>query len=158
MRRKMQPETHISSFFFNLSFDFLWEYLTDPLNFPEIYPNWTSQVTKAENGEFLGIAPTGDSFTIVPQTNYKYGIIDFKIIDELGKIEWSRSRVFPLKTGGCIYIHLAVRWDGVDDDVWREHQKLTDKDLEHAKTILEQRFHNDNKIGLYLNFVMDTYE
>lgn len=56
-----------------------------------------------------------------------------------------------------MYVHVAVRWDGVGDDVWREHQQLTDKDLEHAKTILEQKFQNDNKIGLYLNFVMDTY-
>jgi len=139
-----QPETHISSLFFNLPFDFVWEHLTNPMSFPEIYPNWVSHVEIAVNGEFHGVAPAGDTFIIFPQTSREYGVIDFKIIDESGNVEWSRSRIFELKTGGCIYVHLAVRWDGVDDDFWNEHKKLTDADLENAKMLLEQRFQARN--------------
>lgn len=65
------------------------------------------------------------------------GVIDFRITDAAGHTELSRSRLFPLQTGGCVLIHLAVRWDGADDALWAAHKAGTDADLAHARRVLE---------------------
>lgn len=107
----MREDTHVSSVFVDAPFDIVWAWITDPLRFPTIYPNWTSEVTRGPRGEgYEGVAPNGDTFKIVPKLDRAHGVADFEIVDEEGNVELSRARVFPLKAGGCAIIHLAYRW------------------------------------------------
>ncbi len=140
MQQPIPVNTHISSLLINVPFDFLWQQLSNPLNFPQLYPHWTSQVESKGNGEFEGVAPEGDLLTITPYISKEQGVIDFKIVAPTGNEELSRSRIFPLKTGGCMYIHLAVQWEGIDHEGWEAFKQGTDRDLENARVIIEQQY------------------
>lgn len=131
-----KAQTYVSSVQFCLPYTVAWSQLSNPLNFPLLYPHWVQRM-EPSGSAYKGVAPSDASFTVVPHLNEDFGIIDFEIIDDIGQVELSRSRLFPLKSGGCFLVHLAVRWDGVDEAYWQEHQAATDADLENAKQILE---------------------
>jgi hypothetical protein len=82
----------------------------------------------------------GRLFTIVPQLSPEHGVIGFEITSAEGHRELSRSRLFPLEDGGCILLHLAALWDGVDDASWMQHQRGTDADLENARRLIQAGF------------------
>jgi hypothetical protein len=140
MLQQNPNNTHISALMFDVPFNTLWERLSNPLNFPELYPSWTIRVERKNDREFNGIAPEGDSFTITPYVNREQGVIDFKIVDRAGHEEWSRSRIFPLQLCSCMYVHLAVRWKGIDDEFWEVFKQGTDRDIENAKAVLERQY------------------
>jgi hypothetical protein len=139
-------ETHLSSVQFRLPYPMVWRWLADPLHFPRLYPNWTRHVER-RGTVYAGVGPAGDAFTIVPRLDEEQGIIDFEVADAAGHVELSRSRLFPLKTGGCVLVHLAVRWDGVDDAAWGDHQRGTDADLENARRLLEDELRAAERDG-----------
>lgn len=131
-------DAHLSSIRFRVPFAEVWARLTDPLTFPRLYPTWTVEVERTDrSGVYAGIGPSGDSFTIVPRLSREHGVIDFEVTNSEGHIEVSRSRLFALKDGGCVLVHLAERWVGVDDAFWAQHQRGTDADLENARRLIE---------------------
>jgi hypothetical protein len=136
--RRHLPDTHLSSVRFRLPFDVVWDKLTNPLEFPGLYPAWTARVEPAGSpGAYSGVGPAGDRFTIRPILSREHGVIDFEVLDERGQVERSRSRLFPLGTDGCVLVHLAERWEGADDALWAEHRRRTDRDLENARRVVE---------------------
>jgi hypothetical protein len=131
---------HLSSQFYAVPFDVLWRYLSDPLRFPLIFPGWVSSVEWHSGSTYIGTDSTGESFQIIPRLDREHGVADFDIIDAEGHIERSRMRVFALQGGGCLLVHLAERWQGVDDSLWEAHRQAIDADLIYARTIIEQAY------------------
>lgn len=131
-----EQDTYVSSVFVEASFDTVWSCITDPLNFPKMYPVWTTAVEKIDEGAYRGIGPDGDEFVIRPELNRRFGIVDFTVEADRG-VERSRSRLFDVGEGACELVHLAVRWDGLDDESWEEHKRGTDGDLERMKRLVE---------------------
>lgn len=115
----------------------VWQWITDPLNFPAIYPNWTANVEERTERGYAATGPAGERFRIVPKLDRAHGVVDFEVIGAEGNVELSRSRLFDMKGGGCTLVHLAVRWDGVDDVGWEQHKRATDEDLANAKRLIE---------------------
>lgn len=138
----MRQDTHVSSVLVDAPFDAVWAWITDPVRFPIIYPNWTSEirkVTAADGERYEGVAPNGDRFEIVPRLDRAHGVVDFGIVNEGGTAELSRAaRVLPLKEGGCVIVHLAYRLEGVNEVFWEHFKAGTDTDLEHAKDVIER--------------------
>jgi hypothetical protein len=85
------------------------------------------------------VKSTRTFFFVQSPISREQGVIHFKIVDQAGNEEWSRSRIFPLKMGNCMYIHLAIQWEGIDDDFWERFKQGTDQDIENAKAVLEQQ-------------------
>jgi hypothetical protein len=38
-----------------------------------------------------------------------------------------------------MYIHLAVQWQGIDNESWEIFKQGTDQDIENARAVLEQQ-------------------
>ena len=132
------PRTRVSTVFFAAPFDLVWERLSDPLHFPRLFPRWTSRVACLGPGFYVGIGPAGDRFAISPRLSREHGVIDLAIAAPGAEVELVRSRLFPDETGDCIYVHLAVRPAGVDDEAWAARLRATEADLEHARRLLER--------------------
>ncbi|MBW3578937.1 MAG: hypothetical protein KY462_14590 [Actinobacteria bacterium] len=133
------PDFHVSTVHYGIPFDLLWSHLSDPLQFPHLYPNWTTQVDRADEASFRGVGPGGDTFRIIQRLNRDHGVIDFEIIAEGGETEVSRSRLFPLPGRSCLYVHVATRSSRMDDAFWNDFKCATDQDVENARRLLEQR-------------------
>ena len=133
-----RDDIHVSAVSFEAPIEAVWQWLTDPLRFPRIYPKWTRSVELRDDGSFAAVGPAGDSFRIVPHINREHGVIDFQVVDADDNVELSRSRLLPTKGDSCTLIHLAVRWDGIDDQGWEQHKRDTDSDLAHVKQIIER--------------------
>ncbi len=132
------PAVHVSTLHFRVPFAALWAQLSDPLRFPRLYPRWTSRVERTGADAYAGVGPGRDTFSIARRAHRRDGVVDFEIAAPGAAPELSRSRLFPLKTGGCVYVHVAVRWDGVDDAFWAQFKRDTDADLEQARRVLEE--------------------
>lgn len=132
----LAEDTHVSSVFIEASFDEVWERITDPLSFPELYPAWTSEVEEGDEGAYRATGPDGDEFVIRPALNREFGVADFAAETAEG-VERSRSRLFDVADDACELVHLAVRWDGLDDDRWAAHKRGTDDDVERMKRVVE---------------------
>ncbi|ELY57537.1 hypothetical protein [Natronolimnohabitans innermongolicus] len=128
-------ETHVSKVFVAADYRTVWEYITDPMNVPECYPNWTTSVAP-EKRHYRGVGTRGDEFTMTPHLDEESGVVDFEI-DAGSPVERPRSRLFAIDEHHCLLIHLAVRWEGVDDHGWQEHKRETDEDLGRMKRLVE---------------------
>lgn len=137
LRAVKDADVHVSTITFDLPYDVVWDWLSDPLRFPVIYPNWTAEVSLIKD-KYLALAPDGEKMMIKPVLDRVHGVIDFQV-DATGNVELSRSRLFETGDGRCTLVHLAVRWEGLDDVQWREHRLKTDHDLEIAKHQIESR-------------------
>lgn len=137
---RTHEETHVSSVFVRADFETVWERITDPMNFPELYPAWTTDVERIGEGVYRGTEPAGDAFVIRPRLDPDYGIVDFDV-EANGSVERSRPRLFDVDEGSCVLVHLAARWDGVDDRYWEEHKRGTDEDLARMKQLVETGSH-----------------
>lgn len=131
-----EDDTYGSSVFIEASFDTVWERITDPRNFPEMYPAWATEVEVINSDTFRGRGPDGDEFLIRPKLNHEFGVVDFDV-EAGGNVERSRSRLFDMADNACELVHLAVRWEGVDDRDWEEPKRGTDDDLERMKRLME---------------------
>lgn len=135
MTETTRDDLHVSTVFVEAGFEEVWRLVSDPLNFPEIYPSWADEVTCGD-GEYTARGPEGDEFVIRPELDRRYGVVDYEV--EVGDaVERSRSRLFSAGRNACLLVHVAVRWDGVDDDAWKRHQRDTDSDLERMKEAAE---------------------
>ena len=132
------PGTRVSTVYFAAPFDLVWERLADPLHFPRLFPRWTGRVACLGPGFYVGIGPAGDRFAISPRLSREHGVIDLAIAAPGAEVELVRSRLFPDETGGCVYVRLAVRRSGVDDEAWAERLRAAEADLEHARQLLER--------------------
>lgn len=131
-----EDDAHVSSVFVRADFDTVWGRITDPLAFPALYPAWTTDVERIDEDQYRGTGPAGDEFVIRPRLDREHGIVDFDV-EASGTTERSRSRLFDVDEASCVLVHLAVRWEDVDDRYWAEHKHGTDADLERMKRLVE---------------------
>ena len=106
-----------------------------------MYPAWTTEVEVIDEDTYRGKGPDGDEFTIHPKLNREFGIVDFDVEAD-GNVERSRSHLFDVDEHACELVHLAVRWEGVDDEYWERHKRGTDNDLERMKRLIESESSN----------------
>jgi len=136
-----EAETYVSSVFIEANFDAVWERISDPSTFPEMYPAWTADVQQIDDATYRGTGPEGDEFIIRPKLNREFGVADFDVEAD-GHVERSRSRLFDVTDDACQLVHVAVRWEGVDDEHWGRHKRGTDADLERMKRLVESESSN----------------
>jgi hypothetical protein len=132
------PDTHLFSVCIEASFEQVWDQITDPMNFPELYPAWTVEVEQVDDETFEGAGPNGDNFLIRPILDHTFGVIDFEVKTS-GSVEYSRSRLFRVDEHTCQLVHLAVRWENIDDTSWETHTRGTENDLKRMKQLIEDQ-------------------
>ena len=91
----------------------VWERLSDPLNYPVIYPNWVKTAAYSHDNVFRIEDQFGGVYNIELLKNKEFGAIDLRIGDEL-----SQTRVFPAGADRAVVVHLAKRWRGCGYFVW----------------------------------------
>ncbi|RDZ37761.1 MULTISPECIES: hypothetical protein [unclassified Haloferax] len=136
-----EAETYVSSVFIEADFDAVWERISDPSSFPEMYLAWTADVQQIDDATYRGTGPDGDEFVIRPSLNREFGVADFDVEAD-GTVERSRSRLFDVGDTACELVHLATRWEGIDDESWERHKRGTDADLERMKRLVESESSN----------------
>ncbi len=132
---ELRDDVHVSAVVIEAPLELVWEWVTEPMRFPTLYPGWTSSVQPRSDGGYDAVGPAGGSFRIVPVLSFEHGVVDFEIVEGDGKVELSRMRVCELKRGGCALVHLGVRFDS--DNSWEEHKDATDVDFLRVKQIVE---------------------
>jgi len=126
-------DTHVTKITINKSFPKVWEYISNPLTYSQIYPFWLSEVKKIKNNFYEGKGPHGEyKFERVIDKNF--GIVDLKIGNEL-----SRTRIYPLDKDSTVVIHLGVRWGIMKNPLfWFFYKRDVNKDFKNAKKIIER--------------------
>ena len=144
----MSSDIFVTSKYFAVPFDYAWQLLTNPLYFPDLYPNWVTSVEPLDESSYEGAGSVGDPFIIVPRLNKQFGAADFETIDIDGNIEITRSRLFPVERG-CLMVYLVVRNEvihlaeafQVDHDLfWKIYMQNLQHDLSRAKLVVEKLY------------------
>jgi hypothetical protein len=126
--------------------DAVWAWISDPSEFPTIYPNWTSEVrkiTRSDSEEYEGLTPNGVAFKLVPRLDRKRGVADFDVVvDEGGSVTRVCTRIVRVEEDGQFVgwdiIRFASRREGGDDGFLQAFEVGADADLEHAKEVMER--------------------
>ena len=113
-------------------FDVVWSWVSDPLKYPKIYPNWVKTITKKSEQNYQVDDQFGGSYDIELIANKDYGIVDLQIGPEA-----SFLRLYRLDEIRTVVIHLAKRWKAESFVIWFFHKITTDKDFKNAKKVIE---------------------
>ncbi len=130
---------------FEVPYDYLWDYITNPLMFPVLYPNWVTIVNMTRKNEFSALGPSGEKFIIIPDLNKEYGVIDFKTVDKKGDKKTYRSRLVAIDSCKTVLVRLIYHLNGIDDPDfnWETYKSTIHKDYKNARKIVENVFHNN---------------
>lgn len=109
----------------------IWNVVSDPMRFVEIYPSWMATVEPSGDMEFwIAASKAGEYFNIYSSFDEPTGTADFELIDELGMSTFFRTRIMSLPTGGCVVVQLASRVPGGNDEDWEARATALPADLE----------------------------
>ncbi len=139
-------KTDVISKAFQVSYDYLWNYVTNPLMFPVLYPNWISEINLLRFNHYLAKDAAGNSFKVIPCLNKDFGIVDFRVIRQNEKEELHRSRLIPLGDHSTILVHLVVEnleYEATPFNLSAIKDTL-ESDYENARRIIENVYANQS--------------
>lgn len=145
----MSDAAHICTKGFAVPFADAWRILTNPYNFPRLYPNWVNAVEQIDANTYEGTGTLGDPVIITPVLNQAYGVADFQTINLDGKSEKLRSRIIPIGTRQTLVVQIVVRSEvmqlattfDVDEDLfWRIYVQNVNHDLGVARKFVEDLY------------------
>lgn len=126
-------DIHLTRIIIERPYDVVWKIISNPLNYPQIYPFWLSEVKKVDPNSYEGKGPHGE-YKFTRKIEHEFGIVDLQLGEES-----SRTRLFPLDEGSTVVIHLAVRWKDMNNPLnWFFYKKGVDKDFKNAKKVIEK--------------------
>jgi len=134
--KKNLKATYVSEIIVTKPFDIVWQWLSNPLNYEKLYPNWIKKIIIASDGVYKVEDRFGKTYMMDVKLAKEYGIIDLYIHLPSGE-EVSQSRVYPLSDTETAVVHVAKRWSGANAFVWFFHKTNTDRDFAHAKKTIE---------------------
>jgi hypothetical protein len=129
---------------FHVPYEYLWNYLTNPLMFPVLYPNWIAEIRLRKQDEYEVKSPSGDRFYLYIHTNSEYGIIDFKMIDQEGREDICHTRLLPVDEGSTAIIHAMIEKQNSEITAaeWQAYRETIEDDCENARKIVENVYMN----------------
>lgn len=125
-------EHHITKSVIRKPYDIVWSQLSNPLNYPSLYPNWVKSVKIINENRFWIDDQFGSGYEIKITLNKEFSVIDIEIGTEL-----SQLRILKGVDGSTIVLHLAQKWEKIGFIGWFFHKFTTDKDFKNAKQIIE---------------------
>ena len=129
---RTNKRVHVTDLVIHAPFKSAWTWLSDPLKYPTLYPNWIKTVELIDGDRFKVNDQFGKSYEIRRVLDHEFGIIDIEV-----GAERSRMRIYSLGEHETGLIHIATRWAGISRLFWFFHQRTTDKDLENAMKVIE---------------------
>jgi len=132
-----ESSSHLISVFFGVPADLVWPWLSNPLQFPRLYPSWVKRVEWLGPAFYVAVGTTGSRFVLRPRLCQETGVIDIEIVTPGAKVEVTRGRLFPV-SGGCLFVHVASRWEGEDEASWAIRRRAVEGDLARAARELER--------------------
>jgi hypothetical protein len=127
-----QENTHVSKVVCNRPFNIVWDQISNPQNYPKLYPNWIKSIKKISENRYFVDDQFGQSYEMTLFLNKEFGVVDLQI----GK-EASRMRIMPLSDDSTVVVHLAKKWSDINQICWFFHKRTTDRDFKNAKAIIE---------------------
>jgi|SRR3989338_1329827 len=130
-----ERDFHVTKVVINKPFNIVWEWVTNPLKFPEIYPNWVKEIKKTGENTYFVTTPSGWAHSMTTKFDIKTGTIDF----DIDPGESSRSRIFAIGSGAVVHIHMAVKHPQVPSEIWEDLKNAVDQDYLNAKKVIEKQ-------------------
>lgn len=126
-------DIHITKIIIKKPYKTVWKWLSNPMTYSEIYPNWVSKIENIGDNYFQLKGTHNEDYKIQKITDENKGIIDLKIGKEL-----SRTRLFLIDKDDTLVIHIGVRWEDMNNPIlWFFYKRSVDKDFKNAKKIIE---------------------
>ncbi len=126
-------DTYVSAVVVERPFTVVWTWIADPQNYGLLYPHWIKQVLPQGNHLFQVNDQFGKSYGLLLSEDKTWGIVDLQIGEES-----SRCRLYPLDPHRTLIVHVAKRWKGASFWIWFFHKRTTNRDLKHAKRVMER--------------------
>lgn len=126
------PNHHVTKISIEKPYAEVWAWVSQPMNFPKLYPNWVKDITELSENNYEVTMPEGYKHTMESKINKETGSIDF----DVNPGEVSRSRLIPLSENETLYIHIAVKGDQ-PDELFKIIMENVDKDYINAKAVIE---------------------
>lgn len=124
---------HFTNIVIQKPYEIVWDWLSNPIKYSKIYPNWVAKVNELEKDKYEITDKRNRKSLVIREINKDKGSIDLKIEDEI-----SRTRLFPLNND-TIVIHVGTRWEKMQNPLfWFLYKKTVDKDFKNAKKIIEE--------------------
>lgn len=131
-----RSDTHVFHITIARSYDTVWDWVSEPKHYPELYPHWVKKVTELSPGHYQVDDQFGGSYPVDLIANREFGIVDLHIHLPVGE-EVSRGRIFPINDQTTVLVHLAHRWRGANPMQWFFHKLTTARDFKNTKKIIE---------------------
>jgi hypothetical protein len=129
----LMKDTHLTKVIIERPYNVVWKIISDPINYPQIYPFWLSKVKKVDSNSYEGKGPHG-KYKFTKIIEHDFGIVDLKLGEES-----SRTRLFSLDDESTVVIHLGVRWKDMKNPLaWFFYKRGVDKDFKNAKKVIEK--------------------
>lgn len=126
-------DIHITKIVVRKPYDKVWAWISNPMNYPRIYPFWIAKIKEIEADSYEAEGSRGHIYKFSRVIEKKFGVVDLKIGEEL-----SRTRLFPLNENNTVIIHLGVRWKQMKNPLfWFFYKRSVDKDFKNTKKIIE---------------------
>ncbi len=133
LRAAMKPY-HVYSLVVHKNYERVWQSLSDPLQYKELYPHWIKDILHMSGSEYVVHDQFGNTYPMQLSVNQEYGVVNLHIGQET-----SQLRLFQLDLSSTLVVHVAKRWEGINTLRWLFHKRTVAKDFCHAKSVLEQR-------------------
>ena len=128
--------THIETVVVDKSYDEVWEVLSNPLLYNDLYPHWIKAIEKTGQNTYQYTMPHVDNVVteMTVTANKKFGIIDLYIEGET-----SQARLVPIGDEKTAYVHVGYRWPGFNLFMWLMYKWGIHQDFKNTKSYIEAR-------------------
>lgn len=123
---------HVYSLVICKNYDFVWQSLSDPLQYKKLFPFWIKDISLQELNIYQVDDRFGHSYPMAFFGNKDYGIINLKIGNEISSL-----RLFQIGQHSTLLIHIAKRWQDISLIGWIFHKNTVRKDFTNAKKVIE---------------------
>lgn len=115
------------------SYDLVWQSLSDPLQYKELYPFWVKDISLQKFNAYQVEDQFGHSYSMTFVGNKDNGVIDLRIGNEISSL-----RIFQIGQNSTLLVHVAKRWQGISLIGWICHKITVRKDFKNAKKVIER--------------------
>lgn len=123
---------HVYSISIHKNVKNVWDHLSDPLQYSELYPHWVKEMSLKDNNQFQVHDQFGHTYAMSIDKNIDEGIIKLRIGNEL-----STTYIVNLDQHNTLVTHVAKKWQGINTIGWILHQRTVAKDFKNAKKVIE---------------------
>lgn len=132
-------DTYITKVVINKPYEYVWSKISDPLNYPSLYPGWIKKVELVSSDHYRIRFPHMDeAFSMKRLINKDAGLIDLHIfLPGKEEPEVSVGRIISIGQNRTAVVHLGVKWKEFNPVYWLIYTFIIDSDFKNAAKVIE---------------------